>query len=133
MDKKKIKKTPFPYRMISCGQPLAPALNIDVIANNVEKKGVLALLDSGASVTLIPQNIIEEIQPSIIDAPIRFGFTGGEAESFLYALEIGIPKVGTWYVEAVGYPGLNFILIGRDILNKWSLSLKGRSRVFEIS
>ena len=133
MDKKKIRKTPFSYRMISHGEPLAPALNIDVIANNIEKKGVLALLDSGASITLIPQSIIEEIQPSIVDVPVRFGFTGGEVESLLYALKIRIPKVGTWYVEVVGYAGLSYALIGRDVLNKWSLFLKGRSKIFEIS
>lgn len=133
MDKKKIRKTPFPYRIISYGEPLAPALNIDVIANNIEKKGVLALLDSGASITLIPQSIIEEIQPSIVDVPVRFGFTGGEVESLLYALKIRIPKVGTWYVEVVGYAGLSYALIGRDVLNKWSLFLKGRRKIFEIS
>lgn len=119
--------------MISYGESLAPALNIDVIANNIEKKGVLALLDSGASITLIPQSIIEEIQPSIVDVPVRFGFTGGEVESLLYALKIRIPKVGTWYVEVVGYAGLSYALIGRDVLNKWSLFLKGRSKIFEIS
>jgi len=128
-----MRKTPFPYRMISYGESLAPALNIDVIANNIEKKGVLALLDSGASITLIPQSIIEEIQPSIVDVPVRFGFTGGEVESLLYALKIRIPKVGTWYVEVVGYAGLSYALIGRDVLNKWSLFLKGRSKIFEIS
>lgn len=128
-----MRKTPFPYRMISYGEPPAPALNIDVIANNIEKKGVLALLDSGASITLIPQSIIEEIQPSIVDVPVRFGFTGGEVESLLYALKIRIPKVGTWYVEVVGYAGLSYALIGRDVLNKWSLFLKGRSKIFEIS
>lgn len=128
-----MRKTPFPYGMISYGEPPAPALNIDVIANNIEKKGVLALLDSGASITLIPQSIIEEIQPSIVDVPVRFGFTGGEVESLLYALKIRIPKVGTWYVEVVGYAGLSYALIGRDVLNKWSLFLKGRSKIFEIS
>ena len=128
-----MRKTPFPYRMISYGESLAPALNIDVIANNIEKKGVLALLDSGASITLIPQSIIEEIQPSIVDVPVRFGFTGGEVESLLYALKIRIPKVGTWYVEVVGYAGLSYALIGRDVLNKWSLFLKGRSKIFEIN
>jgi len=127
-----MRKTPFPYRMISYGESLAPALNIDVIANNIEKKGVLALLDSGASITLIPQSIIEEIQPSIVDVPVRFGFTGGEVESLLYALKIRIPKVGTWYVEVVGYAGLSYALIGRDVLNKSSLFLKGRSKIFEI-
>lgn len=133
MDKKKIKKAPFPYRIINPADPPGPALNIDVIGSSVEKKGVLALLDSGAGITLIPQSIIEEIQPSIVDVPVRFGFTGGEVESLLYALKIRIPKVGTWYVEVVGYAGLSYALIGRDVLNKWSLFLKGRSKIFEIS
>jgi hypothetical protein len=133
MDKKKIKKTPFPYRIINPDDPPAPALNVDVIGNNVEKKGVLALLDSGAGITLIPQNIIEEIQPSIIDSAISLGGIGGKAESLLYALKIRIPKVGAWYVEVVGYAGVGYVLIGRDMLNKWSLFLKGRSRIFEIS
>ena len=133
MDKKEVKPTVFPYKILSQYEPAAPALNVDLIVNGTEKKNVFALLDSGAGITLIPQSIIEEIQPPIIDVPIRFGFTGGEAESLLYALKIRIPRVGVWYTEVVGYSGLNYTLIGRDILNKCSLFLKGRNRLFEIS
>jgi len=133
MDKKKVKKTSFPYRIINTDDLPAPALNIDIISNNVEKKGILALLDSGSGLTIIPQNIIEEIQPPIIDTNISFGFIGGEAESLLYSLKIRIPEVGIWHAEVASYPYLNYILIGRDILNKWSLFLKGPSEIFEIS
>ena len=94
---------------------------------------MLALLDSGAGITLVPQSIVEEIRPSIVDSSVSFGFTGGEAESLVYALKIRIPKVGTWYVEVVEYAGLNYVLVGRDVLNMWSLFLKGRSKIFEIS
>lgn len=128
-----MKPIKFPYKILSQDEPLAPLLNIDLIANGIVKRNILALLDSGAGITLIPQDIIEEIQPQIIDTPIHFGFTGGEAESFLYALKIRIPRAGVWYTKAVGYPGLNYVLIGRDILNRCSLFLKGRSKIFEIS
>ena len=134
MGKKKVKPIKFPYKILSQDEPLAPLLNIDLIVNRVVvKRNILALLDSGAGITLIPQDIIEEVQPQIIDISIRFGFTGGEAKSLLYALKIRVPRIGAWYTKAVGYPGLNYVLIGRDILNRWSLFLKGRSKIFEIS
>lgn len=66
MDKKRVKPVAFPYKILSQYEPEAPALNVDLIANDIEKRDVLALLDSGAGITLVPQDIIEEIQPQIL-------------------------------------------------------------------
>lgn len=65
------------------------------------------------------------------DPPVS-GYDGVTKETVVYSVKIIFDDLGDFIIKTVT-PYNEHILIGRDILNRWSLFLKGRNRIFEVS
>jgi len=66
-----------------------------------------------------------------MDEIIASGYDGIPKQTFVYSVKLIFNDLGDFIVRAI--PSNNdHVLMGRDILNRWSLLLEGRKKIFEI-
>jgi len=128
------KKTPLicPYDETNFSPP-APVLSVSLstpINGQIIKS--LALLDSGADITAIPQWVAQQLQLKYVDEITVEGYDGIPTKKFIYSVKIIFPNLEDFIIKSIAVDS-KFTLIGRDILNRWSIFLKGRSKTFRIS
>ena len=114
--------------------PPAPVLEVSLSSpvSQGESIKISALLDSGADMTVIPQNIAQKLQLKYVDRISATGYDGIAKEAFVYSVKIIFDGLGDFIIRIITSDG-DHALIGRDILNKWSVFLKGRNKIFESS
>jgi len=116
--------------------PPAPVLDVSLAAPGpVSYRQIvksLALLDSGADMTVIPRWVAQQLQLKYVDEVLASGYDGVTKKTFVYSVKIIFERMGEFITRAIVSDNVH-VLIGRDILNRWSLFLKGRSEVLEIS
>lgn len=128
------KRIPFshPYDQQNFNPP-APVMEISLsipTGQSVILKSP-ALLDSGADITVIPEWIVQQLQLRYVDEIIASGYDGIPKQTFIYSVKLIFNGLGDFIVRAI--PSNNdHVLVGRDILNRWSLLLEGRKKIFEI-
>lgn len=135
----KKKKIPF-----SCSydqqnfNPPAPVMEVSlsIPSTQTQLQSVIlklpALLDSGADITVIPQQMVQELQLKYVDEITASGYDGIPKQTFIYSVKLIFNGLGDFIVRAIASNN-DHVLVGRDILNKWSLLLKGRNKIFEIN
>lgn len=129
------KKTPFsrPYDQQNFNPP-APVMEVSLSipgAQSVILKSP-ALLDSGADITVIPEQIVQELQLKYVDEITACGYDGVPKQVFIYSVKLIFDGLGNFIVRAITLNN-DHALIGRDIINKWSLLLEGKKKIFEIT
>lgn len=116
--------------------PPAPVLEVSLSTTSLSISGQIvkspALLDSGADITVIPQWIAQQLQLKYVDKILVSGYDGMPKETFVYSVKIIFDDLEELIARTIT-ADIEHVLIGRDILNRWSLFLKGRSKIFEIS
>lgn len=116
--------------------PPAPVLEVSLTRPGPVSYGQMvrspALLDSGADMTVIPRWIAQQLQLKYVDEVCAYGYDGVPKETFVYSVKITFDNLGDFIIRTI-VSDSEHIFIGRDILNKWSLFLKGPSKIFEIS
>jgi len=116
--------------------PPAPALEVSLTIPGPVSYGQivksLALIDSGADMTVIPKWVTQQLHLKYVDEVLVSGYDGVTKKTFVYSVKIIFDNLGDFIIKAVASEN-EYILIGRDILNRWSLFLKGRNRIFEVS
>ena len=116
--------------------PPAPALEVslstpDPTIHNQNVK-LLGLLDSGADMTVIPGWIVQQLQLRYVDEVLAGGYNEAPKRTFVYSVKILLANLGDYTMKVIASEKDQHVLIGRDILNKWSLFLKGRDEIFEV-
>lgn len=102
-----------------------PAANIRFIHPVYEEQfvEVEALIDSGASGTLIPESIVEQLALQPINRATMRDYQGKVVgEKSVYHIKVIIDSL-EFYVDVAETEG--FAIIGRDVLNKITTTLKG--------
>ena len=116
--------------------PPAPALEVSLTIPGPVSYGQivksLALIDSGADRSAIPKWVVQRLQLKYVDEETVYDYNGVGKKTFVYSVKIIFDNIGDFTTRAIIIDG-NYVLVGRDILNKWSLFLKGPSEIFEIS
>jgi len=93
---------------------------------------MMAIVDTGADGTLVPQTLIDEIGAPFVD-DVRVGSHWGEWRSMqLFTVDIGIGELRLLTVEVVGDDQSTETVLGRNVLNRLRLLLDGPSDQVEV-
>jgi predicted aspartyl protease len=88
-------------------------------------------LDTGADITVIPPSLVNDLQ-LIPEMPIVMtSYDGIETRRVAYFVDLEIAGRKLESIEVVAAPRNN-ILLGRDILNHFSITLNGKDLTFEM-
>jgi hypothetical protein len=116
-----MRQTAFPYfaRLL----PPAPSANVSLNAPGIASPSIrmLAQLDSGSDRTILPQGI--ELQLGLIrmrEMQVE-GLSGVLSTMPTFLVEITIDGLSPITVEALFERGEQYVLLGRDVLNLYSI------------
>ena len=112
-----------------------PAPAIDVVLRSPRRSAqaisMRAILDTGAGITVIPLALVAELQLQVEERIVLVGYDNAitESETCLVNLEM----VGYTFraVSVVAAPRAT-VLLGRDILNRFRITLDGKAQTFEM-
>lgn len=117
-------RPPAPVVEISLSQPSSQ--------DATQVVSVRGLIDSGADITVVPQWVINQLKLYPVDEVLVAGYIGEATQAWLYSVAVAIAEFGSRIIRVVGSPNSPTILIGRDVINEWTLLLDGRQQVFKI-
>jgi predicted aspartyl protease len=106
---------PGPYVHVKVGR-------VDAIETTVI---VPALIDSGADRTVIPMSLARDLalaQAGVIEAR---GLNQISSTMPVYVVRIGIADVPMVPIDVLGADGEPYVLLGRDVLNRYHITLDG--------
>lgn len=89
-----------------------------------------ALVDTGADLSVVPASLAIELHlPPVSQIEVQ-GAGGLRSQATVYAAEVETDK-GRLLAEVIGLG--EQVLVGRDVLNRWDVTLHGPERVMEIA
>ena len=114
--------------------PPAPVIPIRIgIPDKGEPRAQqLAFLDSGADATAIPVNLLRKIGARIVGQGKLSGVTGSRIEVDIFRVVIYMPTGISYGIRAIGSRDGDEIILGRDVLNQWRITLDGPGETVEI-
>ncbi len=114
--------------------PPAPFMDVIIAASNDSgpQRSVGTLLDTGAEISIIPQQIAHELELSPYAEMIIEAFDGRRQRVNLYAVTLEVAGTHLSPVRAVAYPS-SYAILGRDVLNRFLTTLDGPHLSFEIT
>ena len=89
-------------------------------------------MDSGADRTVIPMALVEELtlpQAGVIEVA---GLNQAASMMPVYVVQIGIGDLPAVVADVVGAVGEQYVLLGRDVLNGYRVTLDGPGLIFTI-
>jgi predicted aspartyl protease len=112
---------PAPFVYIDCQRPLEPT----------ERLTLPALVDTGADLSTLPSDAIQRLQLVPLDEIPVASYRG---ETVLAATYLTRMHMGSWTIDTVEIiaGGEEYAILGRDVLNQFSLVLDGPHSVLEI-
>jgi predicted aspartyl protease len=114
------------YKYSKNFSPPAPVIEISVsVPLSNDNISLTALMDSGADITVIPEQIISQLKIRRVDSTLASGFGKGVIEATVYAAILSIEGVLKPRIYRVLSWRENYILLGRDILNQLVSVLNG--------
>ncbi|GIL14954.1 MAG: hypothetical protein BroJett039_01270 [Chloroflexota bacterium] len=90
-----------------------------------------AQLDTGADLTLIPLAVADELQLPIESSIIVAGYDGAAVERRVCLVSLEIVDLLLAPVKVIVAP-IDLIILGRDVLNHFNITLKGKELTFEM-
>lgn len=114
--------------------PPAPFMDIVIAASNDPERWskVGALLDTGAEVSIIPRQTVYKLELSPYAEMIIEAFDGRRQRVDLYAVALEVAGTRLFPIRAVAY-FTSYVLLGRDVLNRFLTTLDGPHLSFEIT
>lgn len=114
--------------------PSAPVLTIGIGLpdEDTPHRQVQALIDSGADATMLPKWILTEIGARSVGRKYLRGVTGSRELVGLYLVVIHMPTGISYGIRAVATIDSGEVILGRDVLNQWRITLDGPGETVEI-
>lgn len=87
----------------------------------------VAQLDSAADRTVFPQSLIDALGTAASGAVILAGFGGTPTTCLLYEVLLALPSFSTIRLEVIAHADEPWVLLGRDVLNRYVVTLDGQA------
>ena len=91
-----------------------------------------AKLDTGAARTVIPERLAERLGLSVAGFQVLRAFDGRRAEVLIYLADVELAGILFESVEVAAIPRSS-ILLGRDLLNQFDITLRGKAQTFDMA
>ena len=112
--------------------PPAPTVKTQVINPLTEETSHLpGKLDTGAAMTVIPRDIVTALHLEQMGDVLCQGYDGVETSRPLYYVALEVTGYHISMVEVTTSPRRD-VLLGRDVLNHFILTLNGKDLSFEL-
>ena len=113
--------------------PAAPVLEVTLsgVRRAFPQRKLLALIDTGADVSAIPSSLVTILQLYTVG---RIQIEGVDAEKSifeLFAVKLTLNGITISRLEVIA-TDLDFVVIGRDVLNQFYLLLNGPDGTFDL-
>jgi hypothetical protein len=129
------------YTQIAPNQPPAAVVSVQLLSSVGHKTDCHSILDTGSSITFVPEYILEEIEAQVTGADVIMDVTGKLTLVPLYDVQITfmdfqrlnlppIPVAGL--TDGLTIKGSKIAIAGRDILNQFKLTLDGPNQQFDV-
>lgn len=92
-----------------------------------------AIVDSGADATLIPLRYLRQLEARKGQTKWLSGTAGGRYEVDLYTLAVQVGEQQTQYLDVVGTEHQDEIIVGRDLLNQYIVTLNAPGHTVDIA
>lgn len=91
-----------------------------------------AIVDTGSDASLIPLRYLHQLQARKGHTQWLSGVAGGRYKVDLYAVSVQIGQYRPMYVNVVGTNKQDEVIIGRDVLNEFVVTLNAPAHVVEL-
>jgi hypothetical protein len=92
-----------------------------------------AIVDSGADATMIPLHYLRQLSVRKGQTKWLSGAAGGRYEVDMYTLAVQIGEQPAKYIDVVGIERQDEIIVGRDLLNQYVVTLNAPGHTVEVS
>ena len=113
---------PAPFAYASVGAPVEGASSVEFPAQ----------LDTAADLAVIPWRIVEELRLSQLGEFEALGLGGHVMTMPTFLVQIQLRGLAPQVVKVLASPEQPYILLGRDVLNRFRVTLDGPNLVLEI-
>lgn len=122
------------HRYLDSHFPPVPALEIWIGYPDGELSvgPVVAIADTGADGTLVPQSLLDQIAAPIVDDARMRSHWGEWRKVLVYTVDITVGEFRLPAVDVVGDDVGDEIVIGRNVLNKFRLLFDGPAQQIHV-
>ena len=92
-----------------------------------------AIVDSGADATLIPLRYLRQLQARKGQTKWLSGTAGGRYEVDLFTLSVQVGQHTPHYLDVVGTEHQDEVIVGRDLLNQFIVTLNAPGHTVDMS
>lgn len=121
----------FPYQSNYPGLSF-PVAAATVSGRDTKYQSITGLIDSGADATILPLDILRQIDARRIDVAWARTVTGQRYQVNLYQVHIRIGEFEVPGVEVIANEQTDEVILGRDVLNQLYLILDGPGEEVQI-
>ena len=112
--------------------PPAPFVDVQITDPATgETLTLRAKLDTGASMSVLPEAVAEELSLEPMGRIYCYGYDGSESTRPTYFVSLQVMGLLIPMLETVSAPRQD-VLLGRDVLNQFNITLRGKDLTFEM-
>lgn len=114
--------------------PAMPNVDITIVKpGTYEERTVVAVIDSGADATFIPERLLKQLKISQTGWVSVRGVAGFSYRVPTYIALLKIQELPIGFVRVGGDQHSNHVILGRDVLNQFIVTLNGLANVVTLS
>lgn len=114
--------------------PAMPMIELQIRRRAGQPPLVLkAIVDSGADATMIPLHHLRRLDVRKGQTKWLSGTAGGRYEVDMYTLAVQIGEQPAQYIDVVGIERQDEVIVGRDLLNQYVVTLNAPGHTVDIS